>query len=132
MMTLSISTGSRREMKDVTAKLNRLVAEAKVKEGLLVAYVPHTTAGITINENADPDVPRDILAHLEKLVPPDGPYRHAEGNSDAHIQAGLIGSSVTLIVDDTRLVLGTWQSVFFCEFDGPRNRKLQVEVIAAS
>lgn len=131
MITLSVSTDRRREMKDVTAELNRTVAEAGITSGLLVAYVPHTTAGITINENADPDVPRDILAHLEKLVPAKAGYHHAEGNSDAHIQAGLIGSSVTVIIDRGRLVLGTWQSIFYCEFDGPRNRKLHVELISS-
>jgi len=130
MITLSVSTGRRKEMQDVTAELNRTVAEAGITSGLLVAYVPHTTAGITINENADPDVPRDILAHLEKLVPAKAGYHHAEGNSDAHIQAGLIGSSVTVIIDRGRLVLGTWQSIFYCEFDGPRDRKLHVELIS--
>ncbi len=130
MITLSVSTGRRREMQDVTDELNRTVAEAGITSGLLVAYVPHTTAAITINENADPDVSRDILAHLEKLVPARAGYRHAEGNSDAHIQAGLMGSSVTVIIDRGRLVLGTWQSVFFCEFDGPRTRKLHVELVS--
>ena len=130
MITLSVSTDRRREMKDVTAELNRTVAEAGITSGLLVACVPHTTAGITINENADPDVPRDILAHLEKLVLAKAGYHHAEGNSDAHIQAGLIGSSVTVIIDRGRLVLGTWQSIFYCEFDGPRDRKLHVELIS--
>ncbi|MFW5988634.1 MAG: secondary thiamine-phosphate synthase enzyme YjbQ [Desulfosudaceae bacterium] len=130
MITLSVNTSDRREMKDVTAELNRAISEAGIPSGLLVACVPHTTAGITINENADPDVPRDILSHLEKLVPAKGNFRHVEGNSDAHIQAGLIGSSITVIIDQGRLALGTWQAVFFCEFDGPRSRKMQVELIS--
>ncbi len=129
MITISVETRSRREMKDVTVELNRAVAEAGLKNGMVIAYVPHTTAGITINENADPDVPRDILAHLERLVPADGNYRHVEGNADAHIQVGLIGSSVTVLVEKGKLVLGTWQSVFFCEFDGPRTRKLHIQPI---
>jgi len=129
MNTVSVKTSRRREMKDVTGLVKKAVAESGVENGLLVAYVPHTTAGITINENADPAVPRDILAHLEKLVPERGDYRHSEGNSDAHIQASLIGSSVTVILENAKLVLGTWQSIFFSEFDGPRSRKLHIEII---
>jgi len=128
MITANVKTGRRREMVDVTGQLRKAVAEAGVSDGLLVAYVPHTTAGITINENADPDVVTDVLAHLEKLVPANGAYRHSEGNSDSHIQASLMGSSVTVIVEKGGLVLGTWQSVFFCEFDGPRTRKLHIEI----
>jgi len=116
-------------MIDVTGLIARAVAEAGVESGVVVAFVPHTTAGITINENADPDVQRDILAHLEKLVPERGSWRHSEGNSDAHLQASIMGSSVTVIIENGRLVLGTWQSVFFCEFDGPRSRQLHVKVI---
>ncbi len=127
MTTVSVKTTERKQMLDVTGELRRMVKEKGLTDGLVVAYVPHTTAGITINENADPDVCRDILAHLGKMVPADSKFRHAEGNSDAHIQAGLIGSSVTVLVEDGRLVLGTWQSVFFCEFDGPRTRKLHIK-----
>jgi len=129
METISVKTNRRREMLDVTHKVKAAVADAGIENGLVIAYVPHTTAGVTINENADPDVPRDILAHLEKLVPENGGFRHSEGNSDAHIQSSLVGSSVTVILESGRLVLGTWQSIFFCEFDGPRSRKLHVEVI---
>lgn len=130
MKTVTVKTSRRREMKDVTAELARVVAETGITDGMVIAYVPHTTAGITINENADPDVPRDILAHLEKLVPQDGGFHHGEGNSDAHIQVSLLGSSVTVLVEKGRLVLGTWQSVFFCEFDGPRTRKLHIKTIS--
>jgi secondary thiamine-phosphate synthase enzyme len=129
-MKTSVKTNHRREMIDVTGQLRKAVAEAGMQEGIVLAFVPHTTAGITINENADPDVQRDLLAHLERLVPPAGPYRHVEGNSDAHIQASLLGSSVHVIVSEGRLALGTWQSVFFCEFDGPRTRSLWIETMA--
>ncbi|MDY6903223.1 MAG: secondary thiamine-phosphate synthase enzyme YjbQ [Thermodesulfobacteriota bacterium] len=129
MVTLSVKTGKRREMRDITADLENAVADAGLQNGVVMAYVPHTTAGITINENADPDVQTDILAHLEKLVPHSAGFRHMEGNSDAHIQASLMGSSITVIVENGSLVLGTWQSAFFCEFDGPRNRKLHVQLI---
>ncbi|MDY6822626.1 MAG: secondary thiamine-phosphate synthase enzyme YjbQ [Thermodesulfobacteriota bacterium] len=129
MITLSVKSGKRREMRDVTADIKKAVTDAGLKNGMVIAYVPHTTAAITINENADPDVQTDILAHLEKLVPHSAGFRHMEGNSDAHIQASLLGSSVTVIVENGSLVLGTWQSVFFCDFDGPRNRKLNVQVI---
>ncbi len=129
MITVTVKTNARKAMLDVTAELRRGVKTARLEDGLVVAYVPHTTAGITINENADPDVPRDILGHFAKLVPADGGYRHVEGNSDAHIQASLIGSSVTVIVEDGDLALGRWQSVFFCEFDGPRTRQLHLKLV---
>jgi len=129
-MKTVVKTNHRREMIDVTGQLRKAVAEAGIQEGIVLAFVPHTTAGITINENADSDVQRDLLAHLERLVPPGGQYRHVEGNSDAHIQASLLGSSVHLIVTEGRLALGTWQSVFFCEFDGPRSRSLWIETMA--
>jgi secondary thiamine-phosphate synthase enzyme len=129
MVTVQVKSSRRREMIDVTGLIARAVAEAGVESGVAVAFVPHTTAGITINENADPDVQRDLLSHLEKLVPERGSWRHSEGNSDAHVQASIIGSSVAIIVENGRLVLGTWQAVFFCEFDGPRSRKLVVKVM---
>lgn len=129
MITESVKTGSRKDMIDVTGLIKKAVSDAGVSEGVAVAYVPHTTAGITINENADPAVVRDILDHLKKLVPESGKYKHAEGNADSHIQASLMGSSVNVIIEGGRLVLGTWQSVFFCEFDGPRARKLNIEII---
>jgi secondary thiamine-phosphate synthase enzyme len=131
MITVSVKTSARKQMLDVTAELRQAVKSAGLKDGLAVAYVPHTTAGITINENADPDVCRDILSHLAKVVPADKAFRHVEGNSDAHIQAGLMGSSVTVLVESGSLVLGTWQSVFFCEFDGPRSRQMHIKLMPA-
>ena len=129
MQTVAIKTRRRREMIDVTAHLRQAVADAGLADGLVVAFVPHTTAGVTINENADPDVRLDLLNHCAALVPERGDYHHAEGNSDAHIQATMVGSSVTVIVREGRLQLGTWQSVFFCEFDGPRSRSLYLETV---
>jgi secondary thiamine-phosphate synthase enzyme len=112
--------------------IDRLVLEAVkasgVSEGVCTVFIPHTTAGVTINENADPDVRKDILNGLSRLVPYSGNYAHAEGNADAHIKASLVGSSVTIIISGGRLRLGTWQSVFFCEFDGPRSRKVWISV----
>jgi secondary thiamine-phosphate synthase enzyme len=131
MVTVQVKSSRRREMIDVTGLISRAVADSGVESGAAVAFVPHTTAGITINENADPDVQRDLLTHLEKLVPERGSWRHAEGNADAHVQASMVGSSVTIIIENGRLVLGTWQAVFFCEFDGPRVRRMNVKVIAS-
>jgi len=119
---ISIKTSRRCEMIDITRKVENAMG---IDEGVATIYVKHTTAGITINENADPDVRRDILWKLEKLVPNEG-FHHSEGNSDAHIKASLMGSSVQAIVHKGRLQLGTWQSIFFCEFDGPRNRNVLV------
>jgi len=114
-------------MVDVTERVSEFVRASGIQKGLAVIYVPHTTAGITINENADPSVVHDILLTLNQLVPPDQPgYRHNEGNSDAHVKAGLIGCSVTVIIENGDLHLGNWQGIYFCEFDGPRNRKLWV------
>ena len=116
---------------DITTQVQDVVKKSEVSEGICVVYVPHTTAGITINEGADPDVRRDILEQLERLVPRDGPYRHIEGNADAHIKASLLGSSVLIPVSGGRLFLGTWQAVFFGEFDGPRSRRVIVQVIGS-
>lgn len=127
MQTISIKTNRRNEMVDVTERVSEFVRASGIQKGLAVIYVPHTTAGITINENADPSVVHDILLTLNQLVPPDQPgYRHNEGNSDAHVKAGLIGCSVTVIIENGDLHLGNWQGIYFCEFDGPRNRKLWV------
>ena len=129
MQTIEISTHARSEAVDVTSKVQAAVSESGVTEGLVVICSAHTTAGITVNEHADPDVIQDVMAALARLAPPTGPYAHAEGNSDAHIKAALVGPSVTLPVSAKRLVLGTWQGIFFCEFDGPRRRKLSVRVV---
>lgn len=130
MRAIPIHTRQRAEMVDVTAQVQAAVSESGIRDGICYVYVPHTTAGLTINENADPDVPRDLLAQLERLVPWDGPYRHGEGNAAAHIKSTLVGSSLTIFVRDGRLALGTWQAVFFCEFDGPRSRQIYVETLA--
>ncbi len=130
MKVLSIQTHQRAEMVDITAQVQAAVGESGIRDGICYVYVPHTTAGLTINENADPNVPRDLLAQLERLVPWDGPYHHAEGNAAAHIKASLVGSSLAIFVHGGRLALGTWQAVFFCEFDGPRSRQVYVETVA--
>jgi secondary thiamine-phosphate synthase enzyme len=130
MNTLTVQTTARIQMIDITDSLEALLREQGLRDGLCVVFVPHTTAAVTINENADPDVLRDITAAMGKLVPADGSYRHREGNADAHVKASLFGASEMLIVEGGRLVLGTWQSVFFCEFDGPRTRKALVKFMA--
>ncbi len=122
----TIQTSRRNEFIDITAQIQDLVEE--VSEGVATVFVPHTTTGITINENADPAVPRDILKKLEELIPQQDNYSHMEGNSDAHIKASLFGSSVRVIIKDGQLLLGTWQAIFFCEFDGPRTRKFYVQI----
>lgn len=116
-------------MQDITPQLRRIVQESELRDGLCEVFVMHTTAGVTINENADPDVVTDLLMMLEKLAPPNRGYRHMEGNSDSHLKSSLVGCSERVLVQDGKLVLGTWQSVYFCEFDGPRNRTVQVQLI---
>jgi secondary thiamine-phosphate synthase enzyme len=128
MKTFTVATRSRSDMIDITGEVTRVLRESGVKEGICHVFVPHTTAAVTINENADPDVPRDILMELDKIIPLSDGYRHSEGNSAAHIKASLVGSSETVLVESGRLILGTWQSIFFCEFDGPRKRKVIVRV----
>ena len=129
MPRYEVTTQHRSQMIDVTEQVRRAVREAGVGQGLATVYVPHTTAGITINENADPDVVHDMLAHLDQMVPWSQPfYQHGEGNSAAHVKASMMGSSVTVLIDGGSLVLGTWQGVWFCEFDGPRRRELLVHV----
>jgi secondary thiamine-phosphate synthase enzyme len=127
MIEIKVKTSSRNQMLDITAEVSKHIPDGF--SGLVLLYVPHTTAGITINEGADPSVKNDILNHLTELVPHSGRYTHMEGNSDAHIKSSLIGNSVTSIVQDGRLALGTWQAVFFCEFDGPRTRKVYLNLI---
>jgi secondary thiamine-phosphate synthase enzyme len=128
METISISTRTRTEFVEISSKVAEIVRKSKVKEGICVVFCPHTTAGLTINENADPDVQADILNSLNKLVPHNGNYSHVEGNADAHIKASLMGSSLNILIKNGGLVLGTWQGVFLTEFDGPRERKVYVEV----
>ncbi len=127
---LEVKTFSRSQFIDITGQVRQLVADAGIREGVCYLYVPHTTAAITINENADPTVVQDILNQLEKMVPWQGDYRHTEGNAAAHIKAGLLSASQTIFISNGRLVLGTWQGIFFCEFDGPRERKVLVKIIA--
>lgn len=125
-VSICVKSGVRAEMIDITGPVREMVRQAGAKDGLCFVYVPHTTAGVTINEGADPDVCKDILDRLEFLVPRNAGYRHAEGNADSHIKASLMGSSVTVLVEKGSLVLGTWQKIFLCEFDGPRTRKVFV------
>jgi secondary thiamine-phosphate synthase enzyme len=126
---VNIATDSRVQFVDITAAVRARVLESGIESGVCYVFVPHTTAGITINENADPDVIRDITRVLERLVPESGDYRHSEGNSDAHLKAALLGSSATLPIVNGRLGLGTWQGVYFCEFDGPRNRSFKIGIM---
>ncbi len=127
---ISVSSKTREEFIDITDSVQQVVKKVGVREGLCVVYVPHTTAGITVNENADPSVSRDILAMLSRLVPANEPaYRHREGNADSHIKSTLVGFSHLLPISDLKLALGTWQGIFFCEFDGPRQRSVLVQVI---
>jgi len=130
MTKLTIQTTARCEMIDITDRVAALVKKSGLQEGICRLFVPPTTAAVTINENADPDVPRDILAALDRIVPLADRYRHAEGNAAAHIKTSLFGASQTLFIEEGRLVLGTWQSIFFCEFDGPRTRKILVRPTA--
>jgi len=118
-------------MIDITGQVRSILRESGIESGICCVFVPHTTAAVTINENADPDVPRDILAQMDRTIPLRGDYLHGEGNSAAHIKASLFGASETVIVEKGSLVLGTWQSIFFCEFDGPRTRQVFVQVVPA-
>lgn len=127
--TLTVNTRERTQFLDITAQVERLVAQSGVSEGLCLLYVPHTTAGLTINENADPTVAADMLMELNKLVPFDDGYRHTEGNSAAHMKASLMGVNLFIFISGGKLRLGTWQGVYFCEFDGPRQRKVMVKIV---
>lgn len=131
MQTVEVRSRSRVEFIDVTSKVRDAITKSGVRDGIAVVFVTHTTAAVTINEAADPAVPSDIINKLSQLVPRDGSYQHTEGNSDAHIKSSLVGSSVNLVIVQGSPVLGTWQGVFLCEFDGPRNRKLAVQVVPA-
>lgn len=130
MNELTVRTNTRCEMIDITGRIKALLKESKIKNGICHVFVPHTTAAVTINENADPYVPRDILTELEKIVPQDDHYRHVEGNSAAHIKASIVGASETVFIENGDLILGTWQSIFLCEFDGPRTRRVFVRLMS--
>jgi secondary thiamine-phosphate synthase enzyme len=130
MQTLTINTNCREELQDITSAIKQVVKNAGITSGVCCVYVPHTTAGITINENADPSVKSDILMAFKKSVPDSLPYTHGEGNSPAHMKASLMGSSAQIIIKEGRLVLGTWQGIFFCEFDGARTRQIHVQCLA--
>ncbi len=128
-MIVSVATRSRTELVDITGLVQEAVRARKVERGLCVLFVPHTTAAVTINESADPSVREDILMVLNRMVPWKADYRHMEGNSPAHVKATLVGASQSIPIEDGRLALGTWQGVFFCEFDGPRSRSLRIDIL---
>jgi secondary thiamine-phosphate synthase enzyme len=126
-----VETSSRVQMVDVTERVQKLIRQSSVMDGLVIIHIPHTTAAITVNEHADPDVKHDILAKLDALIPHmENYYQHDEGNSDAHVKASLMGTSCTLLIENGKLVLGRWQGIFLCEFDGPRERRMNVKVVA--
>jgi secondary thiamine-phosphate synthase enzyme len=130
LQTLNVRTSQRGEMLDVTDRVNKLVRSNNMLEGMAVVYVPHTTAAVTINENADPDVKHDMLKKLQTLIPKEEAYYlHVEGNSDSHVKTSLVGNSVMVLVERGRLVLGRWQGIYFCEFDGPRDREMMVKLV---
>jgi secondary thiamine-phosphate synthase enzyme len=129
-MILAVKTQAKTELIDITSKIAQLVQKSGVEEGLCLVYVPHTTAAVTINESADPSVKSDILMILNRIVPWEADYRHMEGNSPAHVKSTLVGPSELLTIENRSLVLGTWQGIFFCEFDGPRNRQVHVRLTA--
>ncbi len=126
---LEVLTGTRNQLIDITSQVKTFLKSVAISSGIIIVYVPHTTCGITINENADPSVKEDITAFLGRIIPFNGPYSHAEGNSDAHIKASITGSSVTVIVESGSLILGTWQGIFLAEYDGPRKRSVLIKVI---
>lgn len=128
-MILKIDTSKREEFKDITNEIAEIVKNSGIDKGIVNIFVQHTTAGITINENADPDVVRDMLSTFDKIVPFEDNYKHYEGNSHAHIKASMLGSSVSIPIEEGKMILGTWQGIYFCEFDGPRNRKVVVSII---
>ncbi len=129
MRRIEINTRKREELIDITTEVRKIVRDSNVESGICYIYVPHTTAGVTINEHADPDVARDIESTLSKLIPPGRGYRHLEGNADSHIKATVVGPCVFVFVENGDLLLGTWQGIFFCEFDGPRRRRVYVKVV---
>ena len=130
MNIITVKTDRRTQLLDVTAQVQKAVSTAKVSRGVCYLYVPHTTAAITVNECADPDVARDVEGALDRLVPATGPYLHSEGNSDSHVKSVLVRASQVVLIENGKLALGRWQGIFFCEFDGPRERRLVVKVVA--
>lgn len=126
---IDVKTTTRTEMIDITALVRGAIRKSGVSNGLACVYCPHTTAGITLQENTNPAVKHDLIAHLNRLAPVDGDYQHAEENSDAHIKSTIVGASLTLIIDNGRPVFGTWQAVYFCEFDGPRSRRVMIRAV---
>ncbi|MFW5490499.1 MAG: secondary thiamine-phosphate synthase enzyme YjbQ [Desulfovibrio sp.] len=132
MIKLNVRTDSRTQMTDITTQVAQAVADDGIQDGAVLIYCPHTTGAVTVNEGADPDVVRDITSFMQRLVPASSDFRHAEGNSDAHIKSSLFGCEQLVIVEDGRLMLGTWQHIFFCEFDGPRTRTLWIKFLASS
>lgn len=129
MEKINIRTSKRIELVDITDEIQRIVTKTKVNDGICFIFCPHTTAGLTINENADPDVKRDIINVLNKLAPENAGYSHTEGNADSHIKSSLLGQSLTIFITDNRLAFGTWQGIYFCEGDGPRQREVRVKII---
>jgi len=127
MRIIEVKTQAKEELIDITARVREEVFSSNIKSGICFVYIPHTTAGVTINENADPSVMEDILMTLRKIVPDSLPYRHSEGNSPAHAKACLVGTSANILIEEAQLSLGTWQGVFFCEFDGPRSRRIFIK-----
>ena len=130
MKTLRIKSARRTQFLDITREVEQSVRESGIKTGLCYVYVPHTTAGITINEHADPDVASDVEAIFDRLIPQKGPYQHAEGNTDSHMKTILTGTSQTIFIENGKLALGTWQGIFLCEFDGPRQRTVFVKIVS--
>jgi len=130
MEKIDIKTNSRSELIDITDRIRAIVKRSKVNDGICFIFCPHTTAGLTINENADPKVKRDIINSLNKLIPENAGYSHTEGNADSHIKSSLFGSSLTVFVENGQLALGTWQGIYFCESDGPRSREVWIKIIS--
>lgn len=127
--SIELQTRARVEFKDITSQVAKLAAESGVRDGLCIVFTPHTTAAILINENADPALPKDFTDFLNRLAPEGEGYAHNDGNCDAHLKSALIGASKTLLIENRRLILGTWQGIFFCEFDGPRRREVKIKIV---
>ena len=131
IITETLKTRGRGEMLEITDRVQRHVTAERIQDGMAIVYVPHTTAAVTINENADPDVKHDMLAKLDEMIPKEEPYyEHGEGNSDSHVKTSLVGNSVTVLIEGGKLILGTWQGIQFCEFDGPRTRSFLVKLVS--